>query len=570
MVLCEAGGAKCVARLLATGGANAACGGVLTMREAGKRGNVERLKSFMTGYAAAAPCALCLLTAILVLLCLHATAWADSSETTYQASFTADEQVGSDELSNARISEDTTAIVVGDDTFGFSSFERMNKGTNRAYSGSYYGYRYQMASKDAFAVVNARGCSIVYIPAARVADLGVSLSDDAFQKEFITTLKTIDTASSNGGTRLETLNNQVFFTSDTHVEMGGYTYSFGVEVEEGVYYATITQGDSQDCSAGGIYAESGLILPASQISVAGAPEGLAWVARFLQDLDWSPLWVSLRTTGVAIVIIFLLGLLAAWLTVKVSSRLKGILDTIFTIPMVLPPTVCGFLLLMFFGGNSATGRWLIAHGIDIVFTWPATVIACTVVGFPMMYRTVRGAFENLDANMLDAARTLGWSEKRIFARIMVPLAWPSIAAGTVLGFARAMGEFGCTLFFAGNYVGITQTIPLAIYYDWMGGDTDAAIFWVIVVILISFLVILFINVYSSRTQKYLVRSTAGNGKRKHRGVGHDGSSGSNASAGAGVSADAGLGASAGAGVECGFGAGQVPQSEQPLTEGGAR
>ena len=94
----------------------------------------------------------------------------------------------------------------------------------------------------------------------------------------------------------------------------------------------------------------------------------------------------------------------------------------------------------------------------------------------MMYRTVRGAFENLDANMLDAARTLGWSEKRIFARIMVPLAWPSIAAGTVLGFARAMGEFGCTLFFAGNYVGIMQTIPLAIYYDWMGGNTDAAIF----------------------------------------------------------------------------------------------
>ena len=124
----------------------------------------------------------------------------------------------------------------------------------------------------------------------------------------------------------------------------------------------------------------------------------------------------------------------------------------------------------------------------------------------MMYRTVRGAFENLDANMLDAARTLGWSEPRIFTQIMVPLAWPSIAAGTVLGFARAMGEFGCTLFFAGNYVGVTQTIPLAIYYDWMGGNTDAAIFWVIVVILISFLVILFINVYSSRTQKYSAKA----------------------------------------------------------------
>ncbi len=429
-------------------------------------------------------------------------AWGDSSDASYQAGFTADQQLDLGESSAAQVSEDATVIVVNEDSFGFASFERLNKGTNRAYAGTYYGYRYQMASEDAFAVVNARGYSIVYIPASRVAALGISLSDDAFQREFISALKIIDSASSNGGTRLETLDNQVFFTSAKQVEMGGYTYSFAVEVEENVYYATITQGDSEDNSGGGIYAESGKILPASEISVVGAPEGLAWVARFLQQLDWSPLWVSLRTTGVAIVVIFLLGLLAAWLTVKVSAKLKGILDTIFTIPMVLPPTVCGFLLLMFFGGNSATGQWLIDHGIDIVFTWPATVIACTVVGFPMMYRTVRGAFENLDANMLDAARTLGWSEKRIFSRIMVPLAWPSIAAGTVLSFARAMGEFGCTLFFAGNYVGVTQTIPLAIYYDWMGGQTDAAIFWVIVVILVSFLVILFINSYSSRTQKY--------------------------------------------------------------------
>jgi len=125
-----------------------------------------------------------------------------------------------------------------------------------------------------------------------------------------------------------------------------------------------------------------------------------------------------------------------------------------------------------------------------------------VVGFPLLYRTARGAFENLDPTMLDAARTLGWTEKRIFAQLMLPLAWPSIAAGTVLAFARAMGEFGATLFFAGNFAGITQTIPIAIYFDWMAGDTDVAIFWVVVVILISFLVILFINLYSSRTQRY--------------------------------------------------------------------
>ena len=239
--------------------------------------------------------------------------------------------------------------------------------------------------------------------------------------------------------------------------------------------------------------------------MVAAPEGFAALAEFFKNLDWSPLWVSLRTTGVAILVIFILGLLAAWLTLRVSNRMKGILDTIFTIPMVLPPTVCGFLLLMFFGNNSVTGQFFISMGIDLVFTWPAAVIACIVVGFPMMYRTVRGAFENIDANMLDAARTLGWNERRIFSRIMVPLAWPSIAAGTVLAFARAMGEFGCTLFFAGNYVGITQTIPIAIYFDWMGGKTDVALFWVIVVILVSFLVILFINIYSSRTQRYRKR-----------------------------------------------------------------
>jgi molybdate transport system permease protein len=192
--------------------------------------------------------------------------------------------------------------------------------------------------------------------------------------------------------------------------------------------------------------------------------------------------------------------------------------------MVLPPTVCGFLLLLFFGKSTSIGRWFIAHGIDIVFTWPAAVIACIVVGFPLMYRTVRGAFENVDASMLDAARTLGWSEGHIFRKLMMPLAWPSIAAGTVLAFARAMGEFGATLFFAGNYVGVTQTIPIAIYFDWMGGQTDVAIFWVIVVILVSFLVILFINIYSSRTQRYM-KVNARNKKVERALAGTDGGPG---------------------------------------------
>ena len=198
-----------------------------------------------------------------------------------------------------------------------------------------------------------------------------------------------------------------------------------------------------------------------------------------------------------------------------TSRLKGLLDSVFTIPMVLPPTVCGFLLLMLFGQSSAVGRWLIAYGIEIVFSWPAAVIAAVVVSFPLVYRTALGAFEALDARMLDAARTLGWSEWRIFRFIMLPLAWPSIAAGAVLAFARAMGEFGCTLFFAGNYAGVTQTIPIAIYFEWMGGNTDVALFWVAVVILFSLAVVVGINVYTARQQRYRRESVSGTGSVAH-------------------------------------------------------
>ena len=119
-----------------------------------------------------------------------------------------------------------------------------------------------------------------------------------------------------------------------------------------------------------------------------------------------------------------------------------------------------------------------------------------------MYRSARGAFESIDADMLDAARTLGWSEGRIFFRLMLPLAWSSVAAGTMLAFARALGEFGATLFLAGNYAGITRTIPIAIYFEWMGGNIEVAFFWTIVVIIISFAVIFAINLWSKRTTKY--------------------------------------------------------------------
>jgi molybdate transport system permease protein len=223
------------------------------------------------------------------------------------------------------------------------------------------------------------------------------------------------------------------------------------------------------------------------------------------------LWVSLKTAAVAMIFIFVLGMLAAWRAMHVKSRWKSLFDSVFTIPMVLPPTVCGFILLVIFGQSTPFGRWLIDHGIELVFSWPAAVLAATVVGFPLMYRTVLGAFEALDVNMLDAARTLGWSEARIFRKLMLPLAWPSIAAGLVLAFARAMGEFGATLFVAGNYAGVTQTMPIAIYFAWMGGNSPVAIFWVVVVIIISFIIILVINLYSAHAQRY--RSAGGKAAR---------------------------------------------------------
>lgn len=235
---------------------------------------------------------------------------------------------------------------------------------------------------------------------------------------------------------------------------------------------------------------------------AQASDGLSEVSSFLANLDWSPLWVTLKTTGVAIVIVFILGLAAAYFLLRMSPKAQGIFDSIFTIPMVLPPTVCGFVLLYLCGSKTPFGQFFIDIGFPLIFSWPATVIAATVVAFPLMYRSARGAFEALDPNMLDAARTLGWSNARIFFRLMLPLSWSSIAAGTVLAFARALGEFGATLFLAGNYLGVTRTIPIAIYFEWMNGNDGIAWFWTAIIIAFSFVVILFINVWSNHTTKY--------------------------------------------------------------------
>lgn len=221
--------------------------------------------------------------------------------------------------------------------------------------------------------------------------------------------------------------------------------------------------------------------------------------------DLSPLVVSIKTSLVSTVITFFLGIFAAYFISHKKRKYNGILDALFTMPMVLPPTVLGFFLLLIFGINSPIGKLLNLINIKVIFSWPATVIAATVVSFPLMYKTTRGAFEIIDSNILDAARTLGVSEWRIFWTITLPLAWPGVASGAILSFARALGEFGATLMIAGNIPGKTQTIPLAIYFAVESGNIVKASVWVISITAISFIVIILTDLWGNYEKRLISR-----------------------------------------------------------------
>jgi molybdate transport system permease protein len=194
-------------------------------------------------------------------------------------------------------------------------------------------------------------------------------------------------------------------------------------------------------------------------------------------MDWSPLWISLATSVTATMITLAAGLAAAAWREGRSGPAMAIIDGVFLLPLVLPPTVVGFFLLLLFGRNGPLGKLLLAMGTTIVFSWPATVIAAAVVSFPLMYLTARAALEQVEPRLLQAARTLGASEWRVFREVALPLAWPGILAGTILAFARALGEFGATLMIAGNIPGRTATIPIAIYFAVEDNDVHRALFW---------------------------------------------------------------------------------------------
>lgn len=219
-------------------------------------------------------------------------------------------------------------------------------------------------------------------------------------------------------------------------------------------------------------------------------------------MDYSPLWISIKVASLATVFTFFLGLLAArW--VLSLGKIRFVIDGIFSLPMVLPPTVVGFFLLVLFGKNSAFGLLLMSMGLNVLFTWQGAVISAAVVSFPIMYRTSIGAFEQVDKNLLSAARTLGMSEVRLFFKVLMPVSWPGVAAAAILSFARALGEFGATIMLAGNIPGKTQTMSVAIYTAMQSGNRELAYRWVAIIMTISFLTIFLMNYWMGHQNKLL-------------------------------------------------------------------
>lgn len=221
-------------------------------------------------------------------------------------------------------------------------------------------------------------------------------------------------------------------------------------------------------------------------------------------MELSPLIITLETAVVATVVTFLAGIGLALAVVRMR-RFQGLADAIITLPMILPPTVVGFFLLLFLGRRSAVGRFLLQFDLSLVFTWKAAVIAAVVVSLPLMYRTARGAFEQLDPNILAAARTLGVSEWRIFWRVLLPNARAGILAGLVLSFTRALGEFGATIMFAGNIPGTTQTMSTAIYAAVQANDYDLAFDWAAAIVLFSLFFVVLMNWWIARLAKGALR-----------------------------------------------------------------
>lgn len=224
------------------------------------------------------------------------------------------------------------------------------------------------------------------------------------------------------------------------------------------------------------------------------------------NLDWSPLIISLKTGAVATVLAFFGGIYAARKVVRAKPGIKAVMDGILTLPMVLPPTVAGFFLLLLFSIRRPVGACLYdTFNIKVIQSWAGCVIAATVIAFPLMYRNARAAFEQLDVNLIYAARTLGMSEWKIFWKVVMPTAGPGVAAGTILTFARAMGEYGATSMLAGNIPGKTGTISQKIAMVIQDGDYLTAGVWVGIVMLLAFGIVCVMNLIIGKQMKHVKR-----------------------------------------------------------------
>ena len=217
-------------------------------------------------------------------------------------------------------------------------------------------------------------------------------------------------------------------------------------------------------------------------------------------MDWYPLYNSLRIAAISCVLVFFAGIFAAYYVARLPRAVKGILDVILTLPMVLPPTVVGYFILLVFGAKRPLGIFLAQYGIKFVMTWYGGVLAAAVVAFPLMYRTARGAFESFDDTLAYSGQTLGLSNTYIFWHIRMPYCRQGILAGTGLAFARGLGEYGATSMLIGYTPGRTATISTTVYQLWRTNDEAGAFFWVMVNLGISAVVLLIVNMLERRTK----------------------------------------------------------------------
>lgn len=218
----------------------------------------------------------------------------------------------------------------------------------------------------------------------------------------------------------------------------------------------------------------------------------------MTNYDLHPLYLSLKVAGISIIFVFIVGVFFARLFSKREFFGKNIVESLFLLPMVLPPTVVGFGLLIVFGKNGFIGQWLQKFDIQLIFDWKGAVLASIIVSFPLMYQSASAAFKTIDDRLEKAALTMGASKVRVFFTITLPLVWPGLLAGVVLAFARALGEFGATLMLAGYIPGKTDTIPLVIYFAVENGDMGKASFWVTIIIAIGFSTIMWLNWWTKR------------------------------------------------------------------------